>query len=230
MIQLHDVTKNYTRRGDTVTAFQCERLLIERGEYVAILGPSGSGKTTLLSILGGMLAPTTGQVWLDGASLYDHDVARRAALRRELMGFVFQTFNLVPYLTALENVQVPLCLAGRPAGEQRERAAALLERFGLAARLNHKPTELSVGQQQRVALARTLVNDPPIILADEPTGNLDSDSRELVLGALQECHSDGRTIVMVTHDPVAAEQAQRAYHLADGRLAEPMPVRIAQFA
>ena len=218
MFRFQDVTKTYTRRGETVTAFQCEELDIPMGDYVAIVGPSGSGKTTLLSLLGGMLSPTRGRVWLGEHSLYELPVAERARLRRELMGFVFQSFNLVPYLTALENVQVPLCLAGLSASNQRDRAAAMLERFGLAARLHHKPSELSIGQQQRVALARTLVNNPRVILADEPTGNLDPASREVVLGALAECHREGRTIVTVTHDPVAAQQAKRSLCLRDGKL------------
>lgn len=218
MFRLHQVMKTYTRRGETVTAFQCGELDIPMGDYVAIVGPSGSGKTTLLSLLGGMLSPTRGQVWLGENSLYDLPVAERARLRRELMGFVFQSFNLVPYLSALENVQVPLCLAELSAAAQRDRAAAMLERFGLAARLHHKPSELSVGQQQRVALARTLVNNPRVILADEPTGNLDPESRSLVLTALADCHREGRTIVMVTHDPVAAQQAKRSLSLRDGQL------------
>lgn len=218
MFRLHQVTKTYTRRGETVTAFDCAELDIGMCDFVAIVGPSGSGKTTLLSMLGGMLSPTCGQVWLGDKSLYDLPVVERARLRRELMGFVFQSFNLVPYLSALENVQVPLCLAGLSASAQSDRAASMLERFGLATRLHHKPSELSIGQQQRVALARTLVNNPRVILADEPTGNLDPESRSLVLTALADCHREGRTIVMVTHDPVAAQQAKRSLCLRDGQL------------
>ena len=193
-------------------------MTIAEGEYVAILGPSGSGKTTLLSLLGGMLSPTQGRIWLGAQSLYDLSVAERARLRRDWLGFVFQTFNLVPYLTALENVQVPLCLAGVSLKEQSERATAMLDRFGLNERLRHKPSELSIGQQQRVALARTLVSNPRVILADEPTGNLDPESRELVLNSLSECHREGRTVVMVTHDPVAAERAGRTLRLIGGEL------------
>lgn len=220
MYRLQDVTKRYDRHGDAVVAFQCDRLEIAAGEYVAIVGPSGTGKTTLLSLLGGMLSPTKGQIWLDGQSLYDLPLDERTRIRRERMGFVFQAFNLIPYLAALENVQVPLFLSGLSVTEQRERAASILERFGLSARLGHKPTELSVGQQQRVALARTMVNDPRIILADEPTGNLDPDNRQLVLEILAESCRAGRTVVMVTHDPVAAEQAQRKLLLRDGRICE----------
>jgi len=218
MFRLDNVQKVYSRHGTTVTAFQCAALTIAAGEYVAILGPSGSGKTTLLSLLGGMLSPTQGRIWLGEQSLYDSSVAGRAKLRRDWLGFVFQTFNLVPYLTALENVQVPLCLAGISPREQQERAAAVLDRFGLSERLRHRPSELSIGQQQRVALARTLVSNPRIILADEPTGNLDPESRELVLNSLSECHHEGRTVVMVTHDPVAAKCAGRTLQLKSGKL------------
>jgi putative ABC transport system ATP-binding protein len=220
MIQLIQVTRQYHRRGETVTAFQCDQLSIGKGEYVAVVGPSGSGKTTLLSLLGGMLSPTAGEVLLNGQSLYKLPPAARSALRSECMGFVFQTFNLIPYLTALQNVQIPLCLSGMPIAEQIERATALLVQFGLAERVHHRPAELSVGQQQRVALARTLVNDPQVILADEPTGNLDPESREMVLTAFEKCHHDGRTLVMVTHDPVAATRAQRRLLLRNGQLGE----------
>ncbi len=220
MFRLQDVKKTYARRGETVGAFQCQRLEIATGDYVAIVGPSGSGKTTLLSMLGGMLSPTSGHVWLGERSLYELSVSERAKVRREWMGFVFQTFNLVPYLTALENVQVPLCLAGLPATEQRDRAGATLEQFGLASRLHHKPAELSVGQQQRVALARTLVTNPRVILADEPTGNLDPESRGVVMDALASWRRAGSTIVMVTHDPVAARQADRVLALRAGELCD----------
>ena len=220
MIRLENVTKLYSRRGETVTAVQCEEMRIATGEYVAIVGPSGSGKSTLLSLLGGMLSPTTGKIWLGEKSIYDLSAANRSALRSEMMGFVFQTFNLVPYLTALQNVQVPLCLLNRPKDEQQTRAADLLRRFGLGDRLQHRPSELSIGQQQRVALSRTLVNDPQLVLADEPTGNLDPQSRETVLDAFDAAHREGRTIVMVTHDPVAASRATRVLTLRDGRLTQ----------
>lgn len=220
MIRLENVVRTYVRHGQTVTALQCEHLQIKAGEYVAIVGPSGSGKTTLLSLLGGMLSPTSGQIFLDNWSLYDQTVAARSAIRLARMGFVFQTFNLIPYLTALQNVQVPLGLNGNAQDMQISLATAMLKRFGLGDRLNHKPSELSVGQQQRVALARTLVNDPQIILADEPTGNLDPDSREVVLKAFDDCHAEGRTIVMVTHDLTAASRAGRQLVLRDGTISE----------
>ena len=220
MIRLENVQHTYVRHGQTVTALQCPKLQIEAGEYVAVVGPSGSGKTTLLSLLGGMLSPTSGKIWLDDTSIYEQSVTARSAIRRERMGFVFQTFNLIPYLTALQNVQVPLGLNGVTPDMQVERATAMLSRFGLSDRLTHKPSELSVGQQQRVALARTLVNDPQIILADEPTGNLDSVSREVVLNAFDACHNEGRTIVMVTHDLAAATRAARRLTLQDGKITE----------
>lgn len=218
MLRLEAVEKQYERRGQRITALQCPELTIAAGDYVAIVGPSGSGKTTLLSLLGGMLSPTSGKVWVNGQSVYQLPVAERSALRGRLMGFVFQSFQLIPYLTALENVQIPLSLLGIAADEQRVRAQRILEKFGLAERLAHRPAELSIGQQQRVALARTLVNDPQLILADEPTGNLDPDSRKLVLDALDAAHAEGRTVVLVTHDPVAAARAKRQLTLRDGLL------------
>ncbi len=223
MIRLHDVTKTYRCRDQQVMAVRQASLEIAAGEYVALVGPSGSGKTTLLSLVGGMLSPDAGQVWLDGTSLYKVSVTERTRLRREKVGFVFQTFNLVSYLTALENVQVPLFLAGFSRHDQQQRAAALLERVGLADRLHHLPSELSIGQQQRVALARTLANSPPVILADEPTGNLDPESRQRVLDFLAELHDQGHTVVVVTHDSMAAEQADRRLTLSDGMISSESP-------
>jgi putative ABC transport system ATP-binding protein len=216
MFRLENVSKNYTRRGRAVIAFATDSLTIAKGDYTAIVGPSGSGKTTLLSMLGGMLAPDAGKVWLGDDSLYDLPVKKRTALRRETIGFVFQTFNLVPYLKAWENVAVPLYLDGWTPSEQRERAMLLLEQVGLGDRLDHKPFELSIGQQQRVALARTLANEPSVILADEPTGNLDAENRARVLDFFDELHRQGRTIVMVTHDQTAANRARSMLALRDG--------------
>lgn len=220
MIRIENVQKVYSRRRETVTAFACENLEISSGEYISVVGPSGSGKSTMLSLLGGMLSPTSGRIYVDDVSLYDQPVRIRTGIRRDVMAFIFQTFNLIPYLSALENVQVPLGIARLPADQQRRRAGEMLERFGLASRLDHRPTELSIGQQQRVALARALVSNPKIIYADEPTGNLDPASRESVLTAFDEFHRTGGIIVMVTHDPVAAQSAKRIYRLTDGRLAE----------
>jgi len=228
MYRLTSVTKSYHKRQQQVVALRVVELAIDAGEYVAIIGASGSGKTTLLSVLGGMLSPDEGHVILQGESLYSLPVARRTERRRSLIGFVFQTFNLIPYLTALENVMVPLFLAGAPAAEHRERAGALLEEVGLGNRLDHKPSELSTGQQQRVALARTLVNNPRVILADEPTGNLDPDSRAMVLAMFERFVAEGRTVIMVTHDPAAAARASRRLQICDGAISElPRTKRVA---
>lgn len=218
MLQLQNITKIYRKRRQEVVAFRADQLSMAAGEYVAVVGPSGSGKTTLLSLLGGMLSPDRGSVLFDGQSLYDLPLAARTQLRRERIGFVFQTFNLVPYLTALENVQVPMYLRGHTRFDQRTRGIELLEQVGLGNRIDHKPSELSTGQQQRVALARTLANNPQLILADEPTGNLDPESREAVLKMFDGFIKDGRTIVMVTHDPGAAERAGRRVQLREGTI------------
>jgi putative ABC transport system ATP-binding protein len=220
MFRLECASKCYSHRQREVIALRPTSFEISTGEFVAVVGPSGSGKTTLLSMLGGMLAPTSGRVSLEDCSLYDVSAAKRAEVRRQKIGFVFQTFNLIPYLSALENVQIPLMLAGPMTPERGQRAFELLERVGLDGRADHKPSELSVGQQQRVALARTLVNDPAIVLADEPTGNLDPETRRHVLDFLDELCCEGRTVVMVTHDPDAAKRAKRTIKLADGGVVE----------
>jgi putative ABC transport system ATP-binding protein len=229
MFRLENVSKCYAHREGEVVALRPTSLEIAAGEFVAVVGPSGSGKTTLLSMLGGMLAPTSGRVWLEDCSLYAVSAARRAEVRRQKIGFVFQTFNLIPYLTALENVQLPLMLAGPMSAERPQRAFELLERVGLESRAHHKPSELSVGQQQRVALARTLVNDPAVILADEPTGNLDPETRRHVLEFFEELCCEGRTVVMVTHDPDAAKRAKRTIKLADGAVIEESGVSAQRF-
>ncbi|MBX3432254.1 MAG: ABC transporter ATP-binding protein [Pirellulales bacterium] len=212
------VSKNYFLRKQPIAGLVDASIEIPKGDFVSLVGPSGSGKSTLLLMLGGMLSPTAGLVTLDGHSLYERSADERAKLRQKYVGFVFQTFNLVPYLTALENVQVPLFLAGVAEPKQRQRAGALLDRVGLGDRLDHKPSELSVGQQQRVALARMLANDPAVILADEPTGNLDPETASQVIRFFEEFNAEGRTIVMVTHDPRAAQRAKRMIRLTEGRL------------
>jgi putative ABC transport system ATP-binding protein len=219
MFELTQVSKTYRRRGQEVTAFSAPSLSISKGEYTAIVGPSGCGKTTLLSILGGMLSPDSGEVRFCGQSIYQLTVPQRAQLRRDRIGFVFQTFNLLPYLTAIENVQVPLFLAGHEKSEGRGIAATLLASVGLGNRLDHKPSELSTGQQQRVAVARMLANDPEVILADEPTGNLDPESRAQILSMFDDFVRDGKTIVMVTHDTAAATRSHRQLRLIDGHIA-----------
>ncbi|MBI5059934.1 ABC transporter ATP-binding protein [candidate division KSB1 bacterium] len=218
MLKIEGAKKHYRHRGQTVAAMDDISLEVAAGEFVALVGPSGSGKSTLLLTLGGMLSPTEGRVYLDGTSLYELSPDARARVRRAKIGFVFQTFNLIPYLTALENVQIPLLLGGVNEGEQKQRAVKLLSRMGLADRLDHKPSELSVGQQQRVALARVLANDPMLVLADEPTGNLDPETSQQVIGFLEEIHREGRTVVMVTHDPNAASRAKRMLRLENGRI------------
>jgi putative ABC transport system ATP-binding protein len=218
MLKLESVSKEYTLRGRTVRALDNVSLEIERGDFVSVVGPSGSGKSTLLLVLGGMLRPASGRVLVEGQSLYDLSADARASVRRRKIGFVFQTFNLVPYLTALDNVRVPLFLAGVGEPEQERRAHELLGRVGLDDRLFHKPSELSVGQQQRVALARMLANDPAVILADEPTGNLDPDTTQSILDFLVQTNGEGRTIVMVTHNMDAAQRARRTLRLVDGAI------------
>ncbi len=218
MIALQSVSKRFQHRGKSVAALANVTLEIGKGDFVAIIGPSGSGKSTFLHLVGGMLSPTEGKVRIEHESLYDLTPDQRSALRKKKMGFVFQTFNLVPYLTALENVQVPLVLAGLGEAEQQRRAEALLGRVGLSDRLDHKPRELSVGQQQRVALARMLANDPAVILADEPTGNLDPETSASIMEFLAELKGEGRTIIMVTHDLRLAARAKRALRLVAGEI------------
>lgn len=218
MITLQSVSKQFQHRGKPVTALANVSLEIPKGDFVAITGPSGSGKSTFLHLLGGMLSPSEGKVRIENDSLYELTSEQRSALRKKKMGFVFQTFNLVPYLTALENVQVPLVLAGLAEEEQKSRAESLLGRVGLTDRLDHKPRELSVGQQQRVALARMLANNPSLILADEPTGNLDPETAESIMDFLHELNKEGRTIVMVTHDLRMAQRAKRALRLVNGNI------------
>jgi putative ABC transport system ATP-binding protein len=218
MLKMENVSKVYKHRGQTVTALDKATVEIPRGDFVSVVGPSGSGKSTLLLMLGGMLSPSQGRILMEDQSVYDMNPSDRARLRREKVGFVFQTFNLVTYLSALENVQIPLFLAKMDDDAQEQRAVALLERVGLGDRLHHKPCELSVGQQQRVALARMLANDPAVILADEPTGNLDPENSRQIIGFLEEFNQEGRTIVMVTHDPRAARRAKRLLKLTLGTI------------
>jgi putative ABC transport system ATP-binding protein len=191
---------------------------VDVGEFVAVVGPSGSGKTTLMNLIGCLDRPTSGVVSLAGTSVADLDDDALAAVRSRFVGFVFQAYNLLPRTSALENVAAPLLYQGVGRRERMDRARATLERLGLGDRLAHQPTELSGGQQQRVAIARALVTDPPLILADEPTGNLDSHAGAEVMGILRGLHDAGRTIVLITHDPGVAAVAPRQVHIRDGRL------------
>ena len=218
MLRIQDACQIYRHRGVTVTALDHVTLDIESGDFICVVGPSGSGKSTLLLTLGGMLSPSHGRVILDEISIYDLSAAERAGIRRDKIGFVFQTFNLVPYLSALENVKVPLLFAGIDAEQQSTRAIALLNKVDLSDRLDHKPSELSVGQQQRVALARMLANEPEIILADEPTGNLDPETSQQVIDFLVDINEEGRTIVVVTHDPRIASRAKKSLRLVEGSI------------
>jgi putative ABC transport system ATP-binding protein len=194
---------------------------IPKGQFVAVVGPSGSGKTTLLVTIGAMLRPTSGTVYIHDRAIYSLPMAEMAELRQKHIGFLFQTFNLIPYLTAQQNVMAPLMLANLPAEKQRARSAELLDRVGLGDRLDHKPNELSVGQQQRVALARMLANDPELILADEPTGNLDPQTAADALVFLGDlCKKEGKTIVMVTHSMEAAKKAGRILQCVNGVITE----------
>ena len=219
IIATQSLVKHYGRGKKEVSGLAGVDLIVKKGDYLALVGPSGSGKTTLLLSLGGLIRPTSGKVTIDGASIYDLKPAERIELRRSKIGFLFQTFNLIPYLTAMENTQMPLMIAGKGRDEQRAIAQATLERVGLGDRLHHKPCELSIGQQQRVALARTLANSPSIILADEPTGNLDPATADGVAQTLEQLNRDGITIVMVTHDPGMAARAGRVMKLVDGTIA-----------
>lgn len=218
IIATQSLVKHYGRGKKEVSGLAGVDLAVNKGDYLALVGPSGSGKTTLLLSLGGLIRPTSGKVIIDGTSIYDLRPADRIELRRSKIGFLFQTFNLIPYLTALENTQMPLMIAGKSRKEQEAVAKSTLERVGLSDRLHHKPSELSVGQQQRVALARTLANSPSIILADEPTGNLDPVTVDSVADMLNKLNDEGITIVMVTHDPRMAEHAKRVVELVGGRI------------
>jgi len=216
VIRTEGLRKDYVMGAEVVRALRGVDLVVERNEYVAIMGPSGSGKSTLMNLIGCLDTPTAGEYWLNGtpvARLSDDELAR---IRNREIGFVFQTFNLLPRATALHNVELPLIYAGVPAKERRERAAAMLERVGLGSRMGHKPSELSGGQRQRVAIARALVNEPAILLADEPTGNLDSQTSEEIMALFAELHRDGQTIVLVTHEPDIAQHAQRRIYIRDG--------------
>ena len=216
-VSLEDVRKTY-QLGEPVHALDGVSLEVPRGSYTAIMGPSGSGKSTLMNLVGCLDTPTAGTVVVDGSDVAALDGRERTRLRGTTVGFVFQTFNLMPRLTALENVALPQLFRGVDRAERRERAAELLERVGLGDRTDHLPNELSGGQRQRVALARALVNDPAIVLADEPSGNLDTETEADVLDLFGEFHAAGTTMVVVTHERHVAERAERIVHLLDGRI------------
>jgi putative ABC transport system ATP-binding protein len=216
IIETHDITREYQMGTNLVRALQGISIAIEKGEYVAFMGPSGSGKSTLMNIVGCLDTPTSGSYVLNNQVVSEMTENELAEVRNKEIGFVFQTFNLLPRATALDNVALPLIYAGYDKDDRREMAMAALESVSLADRWHHKPNELSGGQRQRVAIARALVNNPSIILADEPTGNLDSKTSYDIMGLFQELHDKGNTIIMVTHEDDIARYAHRIVRLKDG--------------
>ena len=218
VIRIRDLARHYVMGSETVQALRGVSLDIDRNEYVAIMGPSGSGKSTMMNVLGCLDTPTGGEYWLNGqevSRLSDDELAR---VRNREIGFVFQTFNLLPRASALHNVELPLVYAGLSARERRARAEHALDQVGLGNRMHHRPNELSGGQRQRVAIARALVNGPSILLADEPTGNLDSTTSEEIMEVFAGLHAAGQTVIMVTHEPDIAAHARRVVVLRDGRV------------
>jgi putative ABC transport system ATP-binding protein len=218
VIVTRNLQREYDMGGEVVRALRGVDLTIRKNELVAIMGPSGSGKSTLMNLIGCLDSPTGGEYWLNGHRVSELGDDALARIRNKEIGFVFQTFNLLPRATALHNVELPLVYAGMGAKERRRLAADALGRVGLGDRMQHRPNELSGGQRQRVAIARALVNEPSILLADEPTGNLDSTTTEEIIGLFEGLHREGQTIVIVTHEHDIAERALRQVHLKDGRV------------
>ncbi|KGM53167.1 ABC transporter ATP-binding protein [Lysobacter daejeonensis GH1-9] len=221
LVQIRDLTKTYERGKERIEVLHHINLDIPHGDFVALMGPSGSGKTTLLNLIGGLDSPTEGDLRVDGVAIDDLDGDALAAWRAETVGFIFQSYNLMPVLTAQKNVELPLLLTDMGAAERARRASVALELVGLGDRARHKPNELSGGQQQRVAIARALVSDPLLLICDEPTGDLDRKTADEVLTLLQQLNREfGKTIVMVTHDPKAADYAKHTVHLDKGTLVD----------
>jgi putative ABC transport system ATP-binding protein len=218
IIELRDIQKVYTMGEEKVHALHGVTLDIERGEYVAIMGSSGSGKSTLMNLLGCLDTPSSGSYHLNGVAVEELDDTQLAGIRNKEIGFVFQSFHLLPRTSALQNVELPLIYGGVARSERRDRARRALERVGLGDRMGHQPNELSGGQRQRVAIARALVNDPSILLADEPTGNLDSATSTEIMSLFDELHRGGNTVILVTHEPDIAAHAWRQVHLRDGQV------------
>ncbi len=220
MIQTTDLWKTYVMGEEEIHALRGVSFKIERGEYVAIIGPSGSGKSTLMNMIGCLDTPSKGEYWLNGKLVSQMDDDELAWIRNKEIGFVFQTFNLLPRATALHNVELPLIYNGTPSGERIEKAKKALEAVELGSRMSHRPNELSGGQRQRVAIARALVNNPSIILADEPTGNLDSKTSQEIMQLLDQLHKRGNTIILVTHEPDIAAHAHRVLTILDGQISK----------
>ncbi len=219
VIRTEALAKVYQMGAEEVHALRGIDVEIHKGEYVAIMGPSGSGKSTLMNLIGCLDSPSSGRYWLAGRLVSELDDDELAYIRNKEIGFVFQTFNLLPRATALHNVELPLIYNGTPADERVERAKKALERVDLGPRMNHKPNELSGGQRQRVAIARALVNNPSIVLADEPTGNLDSKTGEEIMNLFANLHGQGNTIILVTHEMDIAQHAHRVIYIRDGKIA-----------
>lgn len=216
LIEIKDVGKDYQSGESTVQAIKNMDFTIDDGEFVAIMGQSGSGKSTLLSILGGLNHPTRGRILLDSLDIYNLTSEQRADLRSEYIGVIFQSFQLIPYLTVLENVKLPMAITGKKGKVQDRMARDVLERVGLSNKADRLPDQLSGGEQERVAIARAIVNKPPILLADEPTGNLDSKTADEIMKLLQELNREGQTIIMVTHNPEACKYTARIIQVKDG--------------
>jgi len=219
-IELERLSKSYRMAGEELPILHEISLSVPSGQYLSVIGPSGSGKSTLMHILGCLDVPSQGRYVLDGRDLTGLSEAALSQVRRQSIGFIFQSFNLLPSLNAVENVSLPLMYQGIPVTQQKERAEAALERVGLRERMHHRPNQLSGGQQQRVAIARALVADAPLILADEPTGNLDSHSGEEILDLFAELNAEGRTFLVITHDPAVASRSQRIVAIHDGTVVE----------
>jgi putative ABC transport system ATP-binding protein len=224
-IQTEALWKTYEMGSEKLHALRGVDLVIRRGEYVAIMGPSGSGKSTLMNLIGCLDTPTSGKYWLAGRLVSDLDDDELAFIRNKEIGFVFQTFNLLPRATALHNVELPLIYNGTPAEERLAKAKRALAAVDLTERMMHKPNELSGGQRQRVAIARALVNSPSIVLADEPTGNLDSKTGDEIMALFARLHGEGNTIILVTHENDIAQRADRVIHVRDGRVESDVPVK-----
>lgn len=225
MIKMENLSKVYQMDGVKVEALKGVTLSIEAGEYVSIMGPSGSGKSTLMNLIGCLDTPTTGNYRLDSLLVSEMDDDQLAAVRNKKIGFVFQTFNLLPRSSALHNVELPMQYAGVDSGIRRAKAIASLESVGLAHRIQHKPTEMSGGERQRVSVARALVNDPSILLADEPTGNLDSKTGVEIMALFDRLHQEGKTVILVTHDQKVGEHARRAVRILDGEIVSDQIIR-----